>query len=63
MNEFETACLLVLAMTAGNLHDKDQWAKPGLVDAACFVCSPERESRADEIVKFVLASACKRHVA
>ena len=47
---FITACLLVLAMMTGNALAQDEGAKANYVYATYFVCSPERESRADEII-------------
>ena len=47
---FIAACLLVLALMAGNSVAQDGAAKPSYVYATYFVCSPEGESRADEIM-------------
>lgn len=47
---FIAACLLVLALMAGNSFAQDQGAKSNYIYATYFVCSPERESRADEII-------------
>jgi len=47
---FITACLLAIAMVTGNSHAQDEGAKAGFVYATYFVCAPERESRADEII-------------
>lgn len=48
---FITACLLAFALTAGNSFAQEQGAKPNYVYATYFVCAPERESRADEIIE------------
>jgi hypothetical protein len=48
--KFITACLLVLAMTTGIAFAQDEGAKANYVYVTYFVCSPERESRADEII-------------
>lgn len=50
IKRFITACLLVLAMMTGNALAQTDGAKTNYVYATYFVCSPERESRADEIM-------------
>lgn len=47
---FITACLLTLAMTTGTSIAQEEGAKRNYVYATYFVCSPGRESRADEIM-------------
>ncbi|NNF39928.1 MAG: hypothetical protein HKN64_01030 [Woeseiaceae bacterium] len=49
-NCFITACLLAIAMTFGTSFAQDEAQKPNYVYATYFVCSPDRESRADEIM-------------
>lgn len=43
-------CLLAVALLAGGALAQDQGAEPSYVYATYFVCSPEGESRADEII-------------
>lgn len=43
-------CLLALALLAGESFAQDQGAKANYVYATYFVCSPDGESRADEII-------------
>jgi len=43
-------CLVALALLAGESLAQSQGAKSGYVYATYFVCSPDGESRADEII-------------
>lgn len=43
-------CLLVILLTATHSIAQDQGARPSYAYATYFVCSPEGESRADEII-------------
>lgn len=45
-----TFCLLALALMAGNAFAQQDGAKPTYAYATYFVCSPDGESRADEII-------------
>ena len=49
-NCFISACLLALTLTAGTTLAQDQGARPNFVYATYFICAPEGESRADEII-------------